>query len=198
LFSLEAGAQARGIGLMPRPVDSPMPAPEAIVRRIAYTAIDSGHHQANPPAQRVFSVDGGGSMAELKLFPTSDIDFEVIHNGQMVAMRSRSEAGEPSHVVVPVDLLKKIYAHIPTVLGIAKEAREKAGIAHAESKVTLPQIHDLTRVEFGLLENEPDKVCLLFELHHVMTLPTKANRVWIKNAIKFIQDKLAETEPKPT
>jgi hypothetical protein len=31
-----------------------------------------------------------------------------------------------------------------------------------------------------------------------LTLPTKANRIWIKNAMKFIQDKLAETEPKPT
>ena len=116
-------------------------------------------------------------MAELKLFPASDIDFEVIRDGQMVAIRFRSEAGEPSYAVVQVDLLKKVYAHIPTVLGIAKDAREKAGIADVESKVTLLQIHDLTRVEFGLPENEPDKVCLLFELNHTMTLPTKANRI---------------------
>jgi hypothetical protein len=49
MFSLEAGAEAQGVGLMPIPVDSPMRAPEAIVRRIAYTAIDSRHHQASPP-----------------------------------------------------------------------------------------------------------------------------------------------------
>ncbi len=135
-------------------------------------------------------------MAELKLFPASDIDFEVIQNGQMVAMRFRSAEGEPAYAVVPVDLLKKTYAHIPTVLGIASDARTQAGIADAATEVTLPQIQALTRVEFGLLDTEPDKVCLLFELNHAMTLPTKANRVWIKEAIQFVQDKLLETEPK--
>ena len=133
---------------------------------------------------------------ELKLYPSTDVDFEVIHNGQMIAIRFRSEAGAPSHVVIPVDLLKKLYAHIPTVLGIARDTREKSGIAETESKVTLPEIQALTRVEFGLLDTEPDKICLLFELNHAMTLPTKANRVWIKEAIQFVQDKLVETEPK--
>lgn len=137
-------------------------------------------------------------MAELKLFPTSDVDFEVMHYGQMIAIRFRSESGEPSHVVVPVELLKKLYAHIPTVLGIARDARAKAGFTEVESTVNLPQIQDLTRVEFGLLENEPDKVCLLFELNHAMTLPTRANRAWIAEAIQFVQDKLTETAPKTT
>ncbi len=135
-------------------------------------------------------------MAELKLYPASDIDFEVIQNGQMVAMRFRSAEGEPAYAVVPVDLLKKAYTHIPTVLGIAKDARAKAGHVEAESQVKVPEIQDLTRVEFGLLENEPDKVCLLFELNHAMTLPTRANRAWIGEAMKFVQDKLVETEPK--
>ena len=133
---------------------------------------------------------------ELKMFPSTDVDFEVLNNGQMVAIRFRSGEGTPSYAVVPVDLLKKFYTHIPTVLGIASEARKKAGIVDAATEVTLPQIHALTRVEFGLMDSEPDKVCLLFELNHAMTLPTKANREWITEAIQFVQGKLTETAPK--
>ncbi len=132
---------------------------------------------------------------ELKMFPSTDVDFEVLNDGQMVAIRFRSEAGTPAYAVVPVDLLKKFYTHIPTVLGIASDARKKAGIVDAATAVTLPEIHALTRVEFGLMDSEPDKVCLLFELNHAMTLPTKANREWITEAIQFVQGKLTETAP---
>jgi hypothetical protein len=122
---------------------------------------------------------------ELKISPSTDVDFEVLHNGQMVAIRFRSQAADPAYAVVPVDLLKKFYTHIPTVLGIASDARKKAGIVDAASEVSLPQIHALTRVEFGLMDSEPDKVYLLFELNHAMTLLTKANREWVTEAIKF-------------
>lgn len=75
---------------------------------------------------------------EKRLFPSSDVDFEVMQDGQFVALRFRSQTGEPSHALVPVELLKSVYANIPTVLGMAKEAREKAGIAEPQSTVALP------------------------------------------------------------
>lgn len=135
---------------------------------------------------------------EKKLVPATDVDFEVIQDGQFVALRFRSQTGEPSHALVPVELLKNVYANIPAVLGMAQEAREKAGIAAAPSNVTLPQLQNLTRVEFGLLDNDADKVCLIFELNHALKLATQANRIYLKNAMAFVRDKLAETEPKAT
>jgi hypothetical protein len=131
-----------------------------------------------------------------KLFPSTDVDFEVIQDGQFVALRFRSQNGEPSHAVVPVELLKSVYANIPTVLAMAKDSREKAGVAEPASKVTLPQLHNLTRIEFGLLDNDAEQVCLILELNHALKMPTKANRTFLKNALAFVSDKMAETEPK--
>lgn len=137
-------------------------------------------------------------MAEQQtIFPSTDVDFEVIQDGQLVALRFRSQNGAPSHAVVPVELLKSVYANIPTVLGLAKDAREKAGIAEPVSSVTLPQLHNLTRLEFGLLENDAEQTCLIFELNHALKLPTKCNRVFLKNALAFVMDKIAQSEPKP-
>ncbi len=136
-------------------------------------------------------------MAEqLQLHPTTDVDFEVLQNGQFVAMRFRSPAGAPVYAAVPVDLMKKIYANIPTVLGIAKEAREKAGVADAVSKVNLPELHNLTRIEFGVLDTDPEKACLIFELNHALKLPTQANRTFLKNALTFIQNEIDKSAPK--
>jgi len=133
---------------------------------------------------------------EKKLFPSTDVDFEVIGDGQFIALRFRSQTGEPSHALVPVELLKNVYANIPAVRGMAKDAREKAGIADPTSNVAAPHLHNLTRVEFGVLETDADKVCLIFELNHALKLATQGNRVFLKNAVAFVQDKLAETEPK--
>jgi hypothetical protein len=43
---------------------------------------------------------------------------------------------------------------------------------------------------------EAVQACLIFELNRALTLPTKANRIFLKNALAFVRDKLAETEPK--
>ena len=133
---------------------------------------------------------------EKKLFPATDVDFEVIQDGRFVALRFRSQNGEPSHAVVPIDLLKNVYANIPTVLSMAKESREKAGLAEPTSQVALPQLHNLTRIEFGLLDNDTEQVCLILELNHALKMPTKANRTFLKNALAFVNDKMAETDPK--
>ena len=138
-------------------------------------------------------------MAEqVQLHPTTDVDFEVLQNGQFVAMRFRSPAGAPVYAAVPADLLKKIYANIPTVLALAKESREKAGIAEPVASVSVPELHNLTRVEFGVLDNAPDKACLIFELNHALKLPTQGDRTFLKNAIAFVQDELTKLDAKKT
>jgi hypothetical protein len=136
-------------------------------------------------------------MAEqIQLHPATDVDFEVLQNGQFAAIRFRSSAGAPAYAAVPIDLLKKIYTNIPTVLAMAKEAREKAGIADAASKVDVPELHNLTRIEFGVLDNAPEKACLIFELNHALKLATQANRTFLKNAVAFVQDELEKSAPK--
>ncbi|HEX4985724.1 MAG TPA: hypothetical protein VFV71_06580 [Burkholderiales bacterium] len=132
-------------------------------------------------------------MAEqIQLHPTTDVDFEVLQDGQFVAMRFRSQGGAPVYAAVPAELLKKIYVNIPRVLGMAKEAREKAGMTEAASQVKVPELHNLTRVEFGVLDNAPDKACLIFELDHAMKLPTQADRTFLRNAMDFVQRELAK------
>jgi hypothetical protein len=124
----------------------------------------------------------------------SAVDLEIANNGTVVAMRVRSEQGAPSYAALPIPLLMNLYVGIPRVLGLARDARIKAGIAETPVTTLPPQVQTLTRIDVGM---QGDKAVLVLELNNAMSLAVQADPAWLKNAMQFTHDRLAEAEKNP-
>jgi hypothetical protein len=130
----------------------------------------------------------------ITIHAANTIDFEIANNGTMVAMRVRPEQGEPSYAALPIPLLMNVYVNIPRVLGLARDARTKAGIAETPVTTLPPQVQALTRIDVGM---QGDKAVLVLELDNAMSLAVQADPTWLKNAMQFAHERLVEAEKNP-
>jgi hypothetical protein len=119
------------------------------------------------------------------------VDLEVANNGTMVAMRVRPAQGDPSYAALPIPLLMNLYVNIPRALGMARDARAKAGIAETPVTTLPPQVQALTRIDVGM---QGDKAVLVLELNNAMSLAVQADPAWLKNAMQFAHDRLVNVE----